>query len=60
MTRDSIILTLATIGSVVGYLVADGRLPTTWGYVDILKFVAFIIGIVSAKLATSPLRGDND
>ena len=60
LTRDSIVLTLTTIGAIIGYLVADGRVPVDWAYVDVLKFIAFIIGIVSAKLATSPLRGEKD
>jgi len=60
MTRDSLVLWLAAIGALVGYLVADGRVPTEWGYADWLKFVAFVIAWGSGKLATSPLRGEKD
>jgi hypothetical protein len=57
MNRDSYVLTLAAIGALVGYLVADGRIPLEWGYADWLKAIAFAIAWISGKLATSPLAG---
>lgn len=58
MTRDSLVLTLAAVGAALGYLMADGRLPTTWTYADWLKAVAFLVAWGAGKLATSPLKGD--
>lgn len=60
MSRDSWLLTLAALGALVGYLTADGRVPTDWGYQDWLKFIAFVAAWAAGKLATSPLRGEHE
>lgn len=59
MTRDSWVLWLGIAGAIVAYLVASEP-PTQWAYADWMKFVALLIGIISGKLATSPLSGEND
>ena len=59
MNRDSWLLWLGIAGSVVAYL-AVSESPMVWHYDDWMKFVALLIGILSGKLATSPLAGEND
>lgn len=56
MTRDSIVLLLAVVGSVLVYL-GTAPPPTSWDYAEAIKFGSFIVGLVAAKLATSPLPG---
>lgn len=56
ITRDSTVLWLGIAGAVVIYLGASPS-PMTWVWADWMRFTAFAIGIVSAKLATSPLPG---
>ena len=56
ITRESSVLWLGIAGAVVIYLGASPS-PMTWMWADWMRFTAFAIGIVSAKLATSPLPG---
>jgi hypothetical protein len=56
MNRDSIVLTLAVLGSVLGYLIAAGKPPTDWNYQEWLQAAAFGVGVIAAKLSTSPLK----
>jgi hypothetical protein len=55
VTRDSAVLWIAAALSVVLYLKADGRPPSSWSYDDWLKAVAGALIWTSGKLATSPL-----
>jgi hypothetical protein len=55
MNRDSLVLSLAIIGAVFGYLIAAGKPPTEWNYQEWLQAGAFAVGVISAKLSTSPL-----
>ena len=57
--RDHWLLWLGIAGAIIAYLVASEP-PTAWHYDDWMKFVALLIGIISGKLATSPLAGEND
>lgn len=59
MTRDSWLLWLGIAGAVIGYL-AVSEAPWLWDWADWMKFAALVVGIVSGKLATSPLAGEND
>lgn len=63
MTRDSWWLTLGVVTSVVASLaavtdVAAYGLPAE--AMPYIRLAALVLGLVSAKLATSPLRGAND
>lgn len=60
MTRDSIVWWLGIVGAIVLFLIADGRPPTDWSYIDWLKFIAGAIGTISGKLASSPLKHSED
>lgn len=57
MTRDSLTLWVLAGGALVGYLAADGRVPTEWAYADWLKFAAAVFAWGMGKLQSSPLRG---
>lgn len=59
ITRDSTLLWLGIAGAVVVYLGASPS-PMTWSWADWMQFAAFAIGVLSAKLATSPLPGSKD
>lgn len=60
MTRDSHVWWLGIAGALVTFLIADGRQPTDWTYVDWLKFIALAIGTISGKLANSPLKHSDE
>ena len=60
LTRDSILWWIAIVAALLTYLIADGRPPTAWQYLDWLKFLAAVIGTVSGKLANSPLGSSKD
>jgi basic membrane lipoprotein Med (substrate-binding protein (PBP1-ABC) superfamily) len=55
MNRDSLLLTLGIIGAVIGYLIAAGEPPNAWSYQEWLQAAAFAVGVLAAKLSTSPL-----
>jgi hypothetical protein len=55
MNRDSILLTLGIIAAAVGYLISAGKPPTEWNYQEWLQGASFAIGVLLAKLSTSPL-----
>jgi hypothetical protein len=60
LTRDSALWWMTILGSVVAYLLADGRPPTVWVYGDWLKAIAFSVSTFAGKMGTSPLRGEHD
>jgi hypothetical protein len=60
MTRDNFAWTLGIIAALFAYLIADGRSPVTWAYLDWIKFGAAAIATISGKLATSPLPHSED
>lgn len=56
LTRDSLLLWVGIVGGVVIYL--SGTKPIMeWGYYEYLSALGYLVSVVSAKLATSPLRG---
>lgn len=55
VTRDSLVLLLGILGSLVAYLVTAATPPTAWSYAEWLQFTAVLIGIVLAWLRSSPL-----
>jgi hypothetical protein len=55
MNRDSIVLTIGIFGAIVGYLITAGKPPTEWNYQEWLQAGSFAIGVLMAKLSTSPL-----
>jgi len=59
ISRDSIVLWLPIGAALVAYLLA-ADLPTQWDYYAWLQFVAAVIATASAKLMTSPLKGEHD
>jgi hypothetical protein len=59
ISRDSIILWLPIAGALVTYLLSAEPLPL-WGYYEWLQFIAAVIATASAKLMTSPLKGEHD
>lgn len=62
LTRDSIFWWISMIGAVcVGLSTSFNLFPwidPTWQHG--ISLVAFIYGIVSGKMATSPLKGEHD
>jgi hypothetical protein len=54
--RDSALLWVGIVGGVVIYL-AGTKPPTEWGYYEWLSAFGYLVSVVSAKLATSPLPG---
>lgn len=56
LTRDSILLWVGILGGLVVYL-AGNKPPLDWGYYEWLAALGYLISVVSAKLATSPLPG---
>jgi small basic protein len=63
LTRDSLLLWVGMLGSIIVGLaslgnVSDYGIPDAW--LPYLRLAALIVGIVSGKLATSPLPGAND
>ena len=61
LNRDSWILTLTIIGSVLGVILAQfDVLPAGWQqYQGALTILSSIIGVVAGILRTSPLAGNN-
>jgi hypothetical protein len=55
MNRDSILLSIGVLGAVIGYLISAGEPPTKWNYQEWLQAGSFAIGVLLAKLSTSPL-----
>ena len=60
INRDSAVLWVGLAAAVVGFLTTADRPPNQWGYNDWLQFASFGLAWVTGKLATSPLKGDND
>ena len=59
ISRDSYVLWVGVLAAVVGYLTVS-EAPWLWDYADWLKAAAFGLGLISTKLMTSPLKGEND
>lgn len=59
MTRDSWVWWLGISAAVLTYLGAAPP-PVTWTYPEWIQALAFVVATVSAKLATSPLRGKGE
>lgn len=60
MTRDSLVWWIGIAVGIVSYLIDKGTPPVEWVYLDWLLFIGVMLGILSGKLATSPLRGKHD
>lgn len=60
MNRDSGLLYLAFGIAIIGYLTTAAKPPTQWGYPEWLQAASFLLAWISGKLATSPLKGEND
>lgn len=56
LNRDSAMWTLAVVAALLTYLSAS-QPPTMWSYYDWIRAVSAVVGIISAKLSTSPLPG---
>lgn len=59
LSRDSLLWWLIIFGAVVGYL-ATLPAPVTWTWAQWMQALTAVIGIVAAKLSTSPLSGKNE
>jgi hypothetical protein len=57
MTRDNIAWTLGILIALLAYLIADGRNPVEWAYLDWIKFCAAVCSTLFGKLGNSPLAG---
>lgn len=55
-TRDSLVWWFAILASVIGYLTSAEKPPTEWTYNEWLQSLSFVVGVVSGKLAASPLK----
>lgn len=55
MTRDNLAWGLGILMALLAFLIADGRSPAVWSYLDWIKFAASACATLCAKLATSPL-----
>ena len=62
MTRDSVIWWVGIIVAVLGAIVANANLlPASWApAVPYINLACIILGVISGKLATSPLPGANE
>lgn len=62
ITRDSLVLWFGIIASIVAALASNlDMLPTALiPYKEWIMFASVIVGSLSGKLATSPLKGEND
>lgn len=59
ITRDSWVLLLGILAGLVLYL-AGTKPIWEWGYYEYLAFAGYLISVISAKLGTSALAGEND
>jgi len=59
VNRDSAVLWLGITVGVLGYLANAGN-PAQWDYNQWIQAAMAVLAIVSAKLGTSPLKGEND
>jgi hypothetical protein len=62
MTRDSVVWWIGIIVAVLGAIAANSNLlPADWApALPWINLICIVLGTVSGKLATSPLRGEND
>ena len=58
-SRDSVLWWLGIAAAILAYLSQSAN-PVEWVYADWIKASAMLVGIISAKLATSPLAGEHD
>lgn len=57
ITRDSVILTLGILSGIVGVIAAQAdAFPAAWK--PYITVISALLGVISAKLATSPLPGE--
>lgn len=59
LTRDSLVLTLGVLASVLAYLMVAPP-PTEWSYAETLKFLSVLVGIGLSRLQSSPLPGGKE
>lgn len=55
ITRDSLLLYLAFVGTLAAYFAAAENTPDLWSFKDWMQFVIVIVAWVTGKLQTSPL-----
>jgi hypothetical protein len=55
LTRDSVVLVLAAIGTIAGYFAAAEQTPDLWSFREWMQFSIVIIAWLTGKLQTSPL-----
>lgn len=60
ITRDSLVLWLGLGVALVGYLITAAKPPVAWSYMEWLQFASFLLAWVAGKLATSPLKGEDE
>lgn len=56
--RDSVVWWLGVIAAVLAYLSQEPA-PNAWTWAQWIQLASFVVGVVSAKLSTSPLPKGN-
>lgn len=59
ITRDSFVLVLTTVGSYLGFLLYQPP-PVEWTYHQWIQAGIVLLGMITAQLSTSPLKGEHD
>ncbi len=62
MTRDSVVWWVGMIVAVLGAIIANANLlPAAWApALPWINLACIVLGVISGKLATSPLPGEHD
>jgi hypothetical protein len=62
VTRDSVVWWVGMIVAVLGAIIANANLlPASWApALPWINLVCIVLGVISGKLATSPLPGNHD
>jgi len=60
ITRESYLLWLGLVATLVTYLISAAKSPLEWSYLEWLQAAAFILAWVIGKLQSSPLKGNGD